>query len=175
VVDDLPKTSAYFRAYRKQLLARSTYKQRQSVAPEYVIYNVGAYTFAPYKVVWAELSKTFEAAVVTSAEMPNGCNRVFVPDHKIYFADFTDEAKAHYVCALLNSSLVREYVQSHTIQIQVSNIFKHLSLPEFEPKDGNHKNLAKFCKDAHSAKTEVKRVELLAAMDKISERLLTAS
>ncbi len=175
VVDDLPKTSAYFRAYRKQLLARSTYKQRQSSAPEYVIYNVGAYTFAPYKVVWAELSKTFEAAVVTSAEMPNGGKRVFVPDHKIYFADFTDEAEAHYVCALLNSSLVREYVQSHTIQIQVSNIFKHLSLPEFEPKDGEHKKLAKLCKDAHSAKTEVKRAELLAAMDKISERLLTGN
>jgi hypothetical protein len=172
-VDGLPKTKAYFRAYRKQLLARSTYKLRQSGAPEYVIYNVGAYTFAPYKVVWAELSKSFEAAVVTNTEMPNGDKRVFVPDHKIYFADFTDKAKAYYVCALLNSSLVREYVQSHTIQIQVSNIFKHLSLPEFDPTSKGHKKLAEFCIKAHHAKNSAERVSLLAEMEKISEGLLT--
>lgn len=173
VVNDLPKTKLYFRAYRQHLLARSTYKLRQKSAPEYVIYNVGAYTFSPYKVVWAELSQSFEAAVVTSTEMPNGAKRVFVPDHKIYFADFSDETAAYYVCALLNSSLVREYVESHTIQIQVSNIFKHLSLPEFEPKNGDHKMLAKLCKDAHKARTEMNRSELMAAMDKISDRLLT--
>ena len=39
MVDSLPETKKYFRAYRKWLLARATYKQRQSTAPEYVIYN----------------------------------------------------------------------------------------------------------------------------------------
>lgn len=172
IVDALKGTSAYFGAYRKLLKERSTYKLRQSSAPEYVIYNVGPYTFSPYKVVWAELSSTFEAAVVTKREMPLIGERVYVPDHKIYFADFSSENTAHYVCAILNSTLVKEYVQSHTIQIQVSNIFKHLNLPPFDAKNSDHRKVAKLSGDAHKAKTEKKRTEILAAMDEISERIL---
>jgi hypothetical protein len=96
------------------------------------VYNTGSYTFAPYKVVWAELSAKFEAAVFTEGKVPLIGKRPYVPDHKIYFSEFTDAETAYFVCALLNSSLVREYVQSHTIQIQVSNIFKHLKLPRYK-------------------------------------------
>ena len=173
MVDSLPETKKYFRAYRKWLLARATYKQRQSTAPEYVIYNVGDYTFAPYNVVWAELSQSFEAAVITSTKTPTGDERVFVPDHKVYFADFADETEAYYVCALLNSSLVREYVQSHTIQIQVSNIFKHLNLPKFQKKNSTHKKLATLCKNAHQAEDDDKRAKMLIKMNSISEKLFT--
>ena len=96
-------------------------------APFYSVYNSGSYTFAPYKVVWAELSSTFEAAVFTEDDVPLIGKRPYVPDHKIYFADFQNESEAHFVCGVLNSTLIKEYVESHTIQIQVSNIFKHLS------------------------------------------------
>ncbi|NYZ15374.1 N-6 DNA methylase [Azospirillum sp. RWY-5-1] len=174
VVSGLKRTKSYFKAYKHLLRQRSTYKLRQSGAPEYVIYNVGAYTFSAYKVVWAELSSVFEAAVVTQGAVPVIGDRVYVPDHKVYFADFTSENQAHYVCALLNSTLVREYVQSHTIQIQVSNIFKHLKLPTFDAKNTDHKKLATLSQSAHGATSEPKRSAVLAQMDQLAERLLMA-
>ncbi|WP_066687590.1 hypothetical protein [Caulobacter sp. CCH9-E1] len=169
----LPQTRKYFEHFRALLERRSTYRLRQSGAPSYVVYNAGAYTFAPYKVVWAELSNTFEAAVVTEANVPLVGTRPYVPDHKVYFADFDDEDEAYFVAGALNSALVREYVESHTIQIQVSNIFKHLSIPKFDKSDKTHRLLAKAAKDAHAAKSEKTRQAFLQTVDELADDVLT--
>ena len=169
----LPQTRKYFEHFRALLERRSTYRLRQSGAPSYVVYNAGAYTFAPYKVVWAELSNTFEAAVVTEANVPLVGTRPYVPDHKVYFADFDDEDEAYFVAGALNSALVREYVESHTIQIQVSNIFKHLSIPKFDKSDKTHRLLAKAAKDAHAAKSEKTRQAFLQTVDALADDVLT--
>ncbi len=170
----LPQTKKYFRHFRALLERRSTLKLRQKGAPSYVVYNSGSYTFSPYKVVWAELSTTFQAAVFTEANVPLIGARPYVPDHKVYFADFQNEDEAHFVCGLLNSTLVREYIESHTIQIQVSNIFKHLSIPCFDPSNRDHVNLARASKHAHGAKTVTAREKLLVSMDKIADAVLIA-
>lgn len=170
----LTQTKKYFQHYKKILERRSTYRLRQPGAPYYVVYNSGSYTFAPYKVVWAELSTTFQAAVFSESTVPLIGKRPVVPDHKVYFADFTNKEEAHFVCGVLNSTLVREYVESHTIQIQVSNIFKHLSIPRFDRKNSDHMSLADMCSRAHAAKNQADREKLLQAMDKLSTKILTA-
>ena len=40
--------------------------------PFYAIYDVGDYTFSPYKVVWAEMAGTLQAAVISEAVAPYG-------------------------------------------------------------------------------------------------------
>lgn len=172
VVNGLKLTKKYFTHYKPTLEKRSTYRLRQKGAPFYAVYNSGNYTFAPYKVVWAELSTTFEAAVLEASDVPLVGNRPYVPDHKVYFADFTSKDMAHFVCGILNSKIVREYVESHTIQIQVSNIFKHLSIPQFDPTDPKHTKLVSLSKDAHAASTGEKRAELLIAIDSKAEKIL---
>ncbi len=169
----LKNTAAYFRAFKTVLGKRSTYRLRQSSAPYYSIYNVGAYSFAPYKVIWAELSTTFEAVVVTAGRVPLAGERPLVPDHKVYFADFDDENIAYFVCAMLNSAMVKEYIESHTIQIQVSNIFKHMSIPRFKAADARHKKIVDLCKKAHLAKNDASRAAILDEMNKLSEEVLT--
>lgn len=171
----LPMTEKYFDAFRERLAKRSTYRLRQTGAPYYSIYNSGAYTFAPYKVVWAELSTKFEAAVVTSGIVPLIGERVYVPDHKLYFAEFSDADAAYFVCALLNTSLVSEYVESHTIHIQVSNIFKHLSLPHYDRQCAGHRNLAHLCRQAHEAGSEKERKKLLTDIKNIGEIFLRSA
>lgn len=173
-VSKLPQTKKYFQHFRALLERRSTYRLRQKGGPCYAIYNSGSYTFAPYKVVWAELSTTFQAAVFTEANVPLIGKRPYVPDHKIYFAEFTDEEVAYFVCGVLNSTLVREYIESHTIQIQVSNIFKHLSIPRFDPANKDHRSLAATTTRAHAAKSELARDKLLKELDELAERVLTA-
>lgn len=168
----LKMTKKYFDHFKARLSQRSTYRLRQSGAPHYVVYNAGSYTFAPYKVVWAELSTKFEAAVVDQSEVPLVGMRPIVPDHKVYFAEFFDREEAYFTCAILNSTLVREYIQSHTIQIQVSNIFKHLSIPKYDSKEPDHRTLATLCRRAHEAKTATSRETAMARMDELAERIL---
>lgn len=149
-MDRLKKTKAYFAAYERQLRARSTYKTRQTKAPYYAIYNVGDYSFSPWKVIWAEQGG-FCAAVVGSSTVPLIGSRPFVPDHKIFFADFTDKAEAHYLCGLLNSELVKEFVESHNISIQVGDIFKHMRLPAYDKTNSEHRQLVAAVDKTHKA------------------------
>ena len=144
-----PRTEDYFRAYERWLRKRSTWRGRMPGAPFYAVYNVGRYTFAPYKVLWAEQSRTFKAAVATGAETPLVGHRPYVPDHKIFFVEFADAAPAYFLCGLLSSSLVREFVESHTIAIQVGNIFKHMRLPSFDPSVEDHELLSDLVERAH--------------------------
>jgi len=171
----LKQTEKYFKGFKARLLQRATYKQRQLKAPYYSIYNSGSYTFAPYKVVWAEMSTTFKAVVITNKEVPLVGNRPFVPDHKVYFSEFRDASIAYFVCGLLNSKMVQEYIESHTIQIQVSNIFKHLNLPQYDGKNAVHKKIENLCERAHAATSIDEREKLLEKMDKLAEQLLKAS
>jgi len=171
----LKQTEKYFKAFKDRLLQRATYRQRQLKAPYYSIYNSGSYTFAPYKVVWAEMSTTFKAVVITNKDVPLVGNRPFVPDHKVYFSEFSDASVAYFVCGLLNSKMVQEYIESHTIQIQVSNIFKHLNLPQYDGKKAAHKRISSLCEQAHAATSSDERENLLEKMDKLAEQLLKAS
>lgn len=174
LIRSLPQTATYFKHYKTLLEKRSTFRLRQKAnAPYYAIYNTGTYTFAPYKVVWAELSTSFEAAVVETSDVPLVGARTIVPDHKIYFAEFKNKDEAYYVCGILNASIIKEYIESHTIQIQVSNIFKHLSIPAFDKYNKDHCKLAKLCDDAHKSKNQKARDSFLQQMDDVAEDILT--
>ncbi|MGI9229964.1 MAG: Eco57I restriction-modification methylase domain-containing protein [Gammaproteobacteria bacterium] len=172
-VSALKKTTDFFKRYKELLEQRSTYRLRQGDAPYYAIYNVGDYTFSPYKVVWAEMSSAFKATVVESGKVPLVGKRIYVPDHKIYFANFQDRGIAHFVCGLLNSGLVREYLASHLIKISVGNIFKHLKLPEFSPDDNRHNELFRLSLAAHKTTNHERKATLLAEMSELAEFILT--
>ena len=94
----LKLTQKFFKTFKSRLSTRSTYKQRQKGAPYYVVYNSGAYTFAPYKVVWAEQSNTFEAVVVENTKMPLNGKRPYVPDHKVFLL-ISPMRTLHILCA----------------------------------------------------------------------------
>ena len=167
-----PKILKYFKDYKDLLGDRSTYKIRLKKWPYYAVYNVGEYSFAPFKVVWAEQSSKFKSAVVTDKEIAPGLRKVYVPDHKIYFADFEDEDAAYYLCGLLNSSKVQSYIESHTISIQVSNIFKHLSLPEYDHNNDFHRRLSSFTKEIHSENNSLKRQELIDTLNEYTGSII---
>ncbi len=75
----------------------------------------------------------------------------------------------YFVCGLLNSNMVQEHIENHTIQIQVSNIFKHLSLPQFEGKNPTHRKIASLCQQAHETSTSTERGKLLDKMNTVTE------
>ncbi|WP_414501767.1 Eco57I restriction-modification methylase domain-containing protein [Zymobacter sp. IVIA_5232.4 C2] len=170
--NDLPKTFSYLKSYESQLLDRSTYKARLSKYAFYHIYNVGSYSFSPYKVMWAEQSGTFKAAVCSLSNVPLVGERPFVPDHKVYFVECSSENTAHFICGLLNSSLVKNYIESHTISIQVSNIFKHLELPKFDPTSKDCTDLVSLSQQLHKTEDDTKFTALLKKANELASKIL---
>ncbi len=128
-----PLTWLYFEQFRKELFARTHYKahfQAQG-APFYSIYNVGPYTFAPFKVVWKEQSSEFECAVVSLLN-----KKIVIPDHKLTLVALENEIEAHYLCSLLNSSVSRFIVQAYTISTQQStHILGNIKIPKYDAKN----------------------------------------
>jgi hypothetical protein len=167
----LPRTYGLFRSFKQQLLQRSTYRGRMPNAPYYAIYNVGDYTFAPWKVIWAE-QKDFCAAVVSEGSTPLLGARPWVPDHKLFFVEFQTPEPAYFMCGLLNTSKVRIFIESHVIKTQIGNIFKHLRVPPFNPEDTEHVRLAELVAQAHGEGDTEKRVELLEQISDLGNAIL---
>jgi hypothetical protein len=171
---DLKRTLNWFNSYEGLLLERSTYRRQMKGAPFYAIYNIGEYTFKPWKVIWPEMSKSFFAAVAGSTEVPLVGARPYIPDHKIYFAAFDDKETAFFLCGLLNSETVQEWIDSHNVSIQVADIFKHLNLPEFEPSNQSHIHLAELVMAAHEEHDKPLRKVIVDKVKEEAEALLTA-
>jgi SAM-dependent methyltransferase len=168
----LKKTSAWFSNYKNLLTARSTYRRQMTGAPCHNVYNVGKYTFQAWKVIWPEMATHFFAAVAGSASVPIIGLRPYVPDHKIYFASFDEEEPAHFLCGLLNTPMVREWVESHTVSIQVGNIFKHLNLPQYDANNLAHIALSILVKQAHGEHNDKKRALLVTQIEREGENVL---
>ena len=168
----LSKTKAWFSHYHVLLNARSTYRRQMKGAPFFAIYNVGDYTFLPWKVVWPEMSSRFYAAVAGSATVPGIGTRPYVPDHKVYFAAFDDKEPACFLCGLLNTPMVREWIESHNVSIQVGDVFKHMRLPEFNNERPEHVKLAKLVKKAHGEHDAAKRAMLIRKIEQDGEMIL---
>ena len=157
-----PKTYQFFKAYQPFMQARSTLKTRMKGAPFFAIYNVGDYTFAPYKVIWAEMTSDFSAAVVESGFVPGYGPRVYVPDHKLYFADFNEAEPAYYLCGLLHSEIVKEMIEAHNVATNMGDIFKHVSLPKYDATSTAHLVLANLVKQAHQENDPTSRALIVA-------------
>ncbi|MBO9368290.1 MAG: N-6 DNA methylase [Chloroflexi bacterium] len=149
-----PKTWAYLKRFEKELRERSgfqryfTRKQGQQVietGPFYSIFNVGEYTFAPWKVVWREQSAWFTVAVVNEQEQ-----KCIVPDHKLMLIDCPSEEEAFYLASVLNSSPTTLAVWAYSISIQqTTHITDKIAVPRFDAQNPTHTHLAALSQEAH--------------------------
>lgn len=168
----LKKTKSWFSGYKELLEARSTYRRQMVGAPFYDVYNVGDYTLMPWKVLWPEMATRFYAAVAGSTRVPVAGTRPYVPDHKVYFVGFNDPEPAHFLCGLLNTPMVREWVESHIVSIQMGNIFKHMNLPEYDATNFAHAALAELVKEAHREHNAENRAQLVSKVATQGEAVL---
>jgi hypothetical protein len=143
-------------------------------APFFSIYNVGSYTFAPFKVIWAEMTGDFSAAVVESGVVPGYGPRVYVPDHKLYFADFDKPEPAYYLCGLLHSEIVKEMIEAHNVSTNMGDIFKHVSLPAYDPLSPKHDALSKLVKEAHQQHNSETRTKIVARIRAAAAKIIEA-
>ncbi len=165
-----PKTWAYLKRFEKELRARSgfqryfTRKQGGQVVetgPFYSIFNVGEYTFAPWKVVWPNMGNRIEASVVSGMD-----GKPIIPQHIVSLVPLKCDSEAHYVCALVNSSPFQfaafAYSQAGGKSFGTPHILENIRLPKFTPEDTDHQKLSELSRKAHEICSSNSRDELEA-------------
>jgi len=168
-----PRALAYFQQFkdgaccgcrvgstcRRGLVQRGSYanpKYRSAIGEYWGIWNVGAYTFAPYKVAWKEVSSKFEAAVLSTASLEGVGERLHVPDHKLMFKPCQTEGEAHYLCGVLNSSMIRGFAEAVSLSTsRGTRIFEELNVPAFDPAVPAHALVATLSKAVHDGTREI--------------------
>jgi len=148
---EYPHLYGYLKRFERILRNRSGMKRYFDPAkdPFYSIYNVAPYTFAPYKVVWREVSEGINAAVVSTHQSSYLEDKVVVPDHTLILIPCESADEAHFVCATLNSAPSRLVVQAYVALHPSPHVLQHIAVPQFDAGNPIHTRLAALSQQAH--------------------------
>ncbi|HOQ17338.1 MAG TPA: N-6 DNA methylase [Defluviitaleaceae bacterium] len=159
-----PRTYGYLTKFKRDLLninAKSTKKIRQQKA-FYAMFGVNEDTFSNYKVVWGYMGNDILATVVS--EIKTGSNyKKLIPLYTTCFFPVYNESEAHYLCAIINSKPVRDFIKSFSSAgrgFGTPSAMEHVGIPKFDPKNPLHQKLAKISKKCHQLKLEGKEKEI---------------
>ena len=148
-----PRTYEYLRHFEQLLRDRAAYRRYQDNRPFYSMYNVGTYTPAPIKVVWRRMDRQINAAVVTETDDPLLGRRPAIPQETCVLIECPCEEEAHYLCAVLNSSIVNFLVGSHSVVggkgFGTPGMLDFVRLRRFDSDDPRHGQLAAYSRRAH--------------------------
>ena len=172
-----PKTWAYLIRHKETLRKTGLVKRFcRPTDPFYSMFDIGDYTFAPWKLVIREIAGSLTCAVIG----PEGA-RVVIPDHKLVIVASVSAEEAYFLCGVLNAAPARLFVGSYCIETQFSShIFNVLRVPTFVKSRTNrtHLAIATLSKAAHSAASsgdlaEISKIE--AELDQQVSRLFGLS
>jgi type II restriction/modification system DNA methylase subunit YeeA len=118
----------------------------------YILDNISTYTFAPYKVVWKNITGaiTGKASSFSCAVLSLINNKIAIPNAKLMLIPFENLEEAYYVAGILNSIIARTLISSYVIETGIStHITDTIKIPKFDPNNNLHKKIADLSKKAH--------------------------
>lgn len=167
-----PRLFRLLTRFRDILEKRSSYSRFQKgKAPFWSIWSTGNYTFAPYKVVWKEMSgKDFCAAYVHDAAFLNE-KKLIIPDHKVYFVPLETEEEAAYLTAFLNARIVSSAVNAYSSALSLgTSVTDYLRIPPFDKADPTICEMVAMAKRFHEGEKPTDKDE--TRLDALVESLL---
>jgi hypothetical protein len=75
------------------------------------MFNISEDTFSKYRVVWPRQTNDIHAAVISTTQTVVGMKERIGTD-TVSIMPFTDKNEAHFVCGILNSSIIRYFIRS---------------------------------------------------------------
>ena len=159
-----PRTYGYLLRFKDILLGRPLYKKyhEQAKAPFYSQFNISEETFARYKVVWKRMTNDLIAAVISQFKTPFGYKTI-VPFETTALISTDNEPEAHYLCAIINSKPVRDFIKSFSSAgrgFGTPSVMEHVGIPKFDPKNPFHQKFAEISKKCHQLKIEGKEKKI---------------
>ena len=155
------------------LKTRGTYKKHHtSETPPHALYNIGYYTASPYKVIWKALQgKGMNACVIGSIE-----DKLVLPDHNNILVPLEDKNEAHFLCGLINSHLVENFVDAYVSWFKSGHILENISIPKYDENNETHQKIAILSQEAHNISniiytTEKPEENLLKELKELEEKI----
>lgn len=146
----LPLTYKYLERFKDRFKARKSRIFAQK--PFYGLFGLGTYTWKPYKVCWCGLGFKPEFVVISTVRDRLIGEKLPIPDGTIYFIPLERKEEAHFVCAILNSKLVRKFLSARSGKSKrglSKKLMEQLSLPKFNPSDDRHLELVSWSLKMH--------------------------
>lgn len=157
--------------YRDRPKDRRTAEALAGVPP-YWIFNAQP-AMSRWKVAWKDVSGeitgkgVLQACVMGSKHDSRVGTKVIVPEHVVMFVKAKSEDEAHYLAAVLNSSVTRLIVAAYTTERHIgSHLTRYVRIPLFDPSKKAHQELVRCSKKAHSVGTE-ERLGIEEQIDRI--------
>jgi len=147
-----PKTYEYFANHKQFLEDRVHFKKylEPAGAAFYSLYDIKAYTYAPYKVVWRYIASEMTCAVISSVRDTYFGEKLVLPDNKLIIVSLDNAEEAHYLCALLNSLISRVIVSRYVVGTQIApHVLENIAIPRYVVANSTHKALAEASLTCH--------------------------
>ena len=137
-----PRILGYLESFREELSGR---KELARWGGEwYSLFRIGPYTAAPWRVVWpTSAGRRMRAAVLPPTDAT-------VPDQKVVLVPFDQELPAHFLCALLNSDVIRRAIRAGSGLDASPNLTRRLPFPRWNPANEIHRWIADYSRKAHA-------------------------
>ena len=171
------KTYGYLKGFEDVIKERNSkiIKQLMEKGPFYSIYGVGEYTFSPYKVVWNQMGSKLSACVISSVNDEFLGEKKVLPEHVLAFVPTENENEAHFICAVLNSSVVDLAIRSiagGTKSFGTPKIVENtIRIPKFDANNENHCKLAELSEKAHEFASKEEEDELREVEEEIGREV----
>lgn len=159
-----PRTLTFLQSFKSTLANRPSYKDRRAKHPYYILFRVYPDSFSPYKVVWQRMTNEMKAAVVgpvALGPLPKG--PVF-PTDTVTFVSTKGPDEAHYICAVLNATMVRAAISAYASSgrgFGAPHILEHVRIPRYDPRNVIHKALAELSQEAHQEADNASRLSVV--------------
>jgi hypothetical protein len=159
-----PRTFNYLIKFKEILLSRSSKSIRDLMnhTTFYAMFGIGSYTISAYKVAWKFMSNDIFATVVSQTKTLFGFKTI-IPTKTVAFFATDNESEAHYLCAIINSKPVRDFIKSFSSAgrgFGTPSVMEHVGIPKFDPKNPLHQKLSEISKKCHQLKAEGKDSEI---------------
>ncbi|MGB7605887.1 MAG: N-6 DNA methylase [Lutisporaceae bacterium] len=147
---------------------KSLQKNNESTqTPIHALYNIGVYTSAPYKVIWKALqNKGMNACVISEKD-----GKLVLPDHNNVLVPFQSFEEAHYLCGILNSRIVEEFIDSYISWFKSTHILDNINIPTFDNSNITHIDIARCSTIAHEVAAG-RNGQSLPEIEKILDKLV---
>ena len=175
---ELGKTYDYLEQFKPILLAAGSTPVRElrTEGPFYSMYAVGPAAAAPYKVAWRRMGNRLESCVLTDRFDSVLGRKLVIPIDTVSFIPVESRREADYLCALLNSTPIRELVASFSPGgrgFGAPSILEHLPISRYEA-DPQQDHLAEVSEQAHEKPAAFTPAHQ-DALDKLAAAYLTES
>jgi len=147
----LTNRAAYKKYYYKDVKVKGEFVKKEAIAPYWSMYNISESSFSPYRVTWKRMASRMTAVVLSKIKTKVGIKPVISTDTTSFIA-VDDHRAAHYLCGILNSSIVDSFIKSFSSAgrgFGAPSVMNNLAIPRFALRNPIHKKLADLSEEAH--------------------------